>query len=185
MSAWSVETRRAQFRHCRDVRVYGHTTTAMHDMSAPPLVQAMSAWSVETRRAPSRHCTDARVYGHTTTAMHDMSTAPPLYPRSPIKFGSLDGSEKTITILGDRWWSQTTKQEGEKISKQFRVIYGKNIMSAQNVGGVSTRSRNGAPSRKRDAWSVVKRLRQATNEYPPPHSTLSTMCEKFRLTCGS
>ena len=31
MSAWSVKTRRAPFRYCRDARVYGHTTTAMHD----------------------------------------------------------------------------------------------------------------------------------------------------------
>ena len=31
MSAWSVKTRRAPSRHCRDARVYGHTTTAMHD----------------------------------------------------------------------------------------------------------------------------------------------------------
>ena len=28
------------------------------------------------------------------------------------KFGTLDGSEKTIAILGDRWWPQTVKQEG-------------------------------------------------------------------------
>ena len=33
MSDWSVKTRRAPSRHCRDARVYGHTTTAMHDMS--------------------------------------------------------------------------------------------------------------------------------------------------------
>ena len=39
-----------------------------------------------------------------------------------------------------------------------------------NVGGVSIRSRNGAPCRKRGAWSMVKRLRQATNEYAPPPS---------------
>ena len=32
MSALSVKTPRAPFRHCRDVRVYGHTTTAMQDM---------------------------------------------------------------------------------------------------------------------------------------------------------
>ena len=32
MSAWSVKTRRAPSRHCRDARVYGHTTTAMHDI---------------------------------------------------------------------------------------------------------------------------------------------------------
>ena len=38
MSAWSVETRRAPSRHCKDARVYGHTATVMHDMSiAPPL----------------------------------------------------------------------------------------------------------------------------------------------------
>ena len=33
------------------------------------------------------------------------------------KFGTLDSSEKTIAILGDRWWPQTAKQEGGKISK--------------------------------------------------------------------
>ena len=30
---WSVKTRRAPSRRCRDARVYGHTTTAMHDMT--------------------------------------------------------------------------------------------------------------------------------------------------------
>ena len=34
------------------------------------------------------------------------------------KFGTLDSSEKTIAILGDRWWPQTVKQEGDKISKK-------------------------------------------------------------------
>ncbi|CAM9645227.1 unnamed protein product, partial [Laminaria digitata] len=28
------------------------------------------------------------------------------------KFGTLDSSEKTIAILGDRWWPQTAKQVG-------------------------------------------------------------------------
>ena len=48
------------------------------------------------------------------------------------KFGTLDGSEKTIAILGDRW-SQAAKQEGDRISKKFLpyVMYGKNKMSAQ------------------------------------------------------
>ena len=36
MSAWSVKTRRAPSRQCRDVRVYGHTTTAMHSNEYPP-----------------------------------------------------------------------------------------------------------------------------------------------------
>ena len=39
------------------------------------------------------------------------------------KFGTLNiiinSSEKTIAILGDRWWPQTAKQEGDKISKKF------------------------------------------------------------------
>ena len=34
------------------------------------------------------------------------------------KFGKLD-SEKTIAIVGDTWWPQTAKQEGDKISKTF------------------------------------------------------------------
>ena len=34
MSAWSIKTRRAPFRNCRDARVYGHTTTTvMHEIS--------------------------------------------------------------------------------------------------------------------------------------------------------
>ena len=28
------------------------------------------------------------------------------------KFGTLDSNDKTIAILGDRWWPQTAKQEG-------------------------------------------------------------------------
>ena len=34
---------------------------------------------------------------------------------------------------------------------------------------VSNRSRNGAPFRKGCVVNLVKRLRQATNEYAPPH----------------
>ena len=51
-------------------------------------------------------------------------------------FGTLDTSEKTIAILGDRWWPQTAKQEGDKISKKrlLRNLWKKNVMSTQNVG---------------------------------------------------
>ena len=35
------------------------------------------------------------------------------------EFGKLESSEKTIAILGDRWWPQTAKQDGDRISKQF------------------------------------------------------------------
>ena len=34
------------------------------------------------------------------------------------KFGTLDSSEKTNAILGDRWRPQTAKQQGDKISKK-------------------------------------------------------------------
>ena len=34
MPAWLVKTRRAPSRLCRDARVYGHTTTAVDDMSS-------------------------------------------------------------------------------------------------------------------------------------------------------
>ena len=41
------------------------------------------------------------------------------------KFGTLD-SEKTIAVVGDRWWPQTAKQQGDNIkAKSFYVIYGK------------------------------------------------------------
>ena len=36
MSAWSVETRRGLSRHYRGARVYGHMTTAMHDIGYTP-----------------------------------------------------------------------------------------------------------------------------------------------------
>ena len=35
-SVWSVKTRRAPSRYCRDARVRGHTTTAMHDIEYTP-----------------------------------------------------------------------------------------------------------------------------------------------------
>ncbi|CAN0251801.1 unnamed protein product [Laminaria digitata] len=54
--------------------------------------------------------------------------------------------------------------------------YGKDVMNERpNVGGVSTRSRNGAPSRKgcmRGQWS--NDLRQATNEYALPYGHTTT-----------
>ena len=53
----------------------------------------------------------------------------------------MNSSEKTNSILGDRWWPQAVKQEADTISKKQR-----NERPA--VGGVSSRSRNGAPSRE-------------------------------------
>ena len=71
------------------------------------------------------------------------------------EFGGLESSEKTIAILGDRWWLQTAKQEGDRISKQFLCNTWKKRNERPNVGGVSTRCRNGAPRLERDAWSMV------------------------------
>ena len=61
------------------------------------------------------------------------------------KFGTLDRSEKTIAILGDRW-PQTAKQEGDKISKKFLCNIWKRRNESPNVGGISIRSRHGAAS---------------------------------------
>ena len=35
------------------------------------------------------------------------------------EFGTLDSSERTIAILGYRWWPQTPKQEANTRSKKF------------------------------------------------------------------
>ena len=64
------------------------------------------------------------------------------------ELGRLESAEKMMAILGDRWWPQTAKQDGDRISKQFSCNTRKNRNERPNVGGVSIRCRNGAPSRK-------------------------------------
>ena len=64
------------------------------------------------------------------------------------EFGKLESSEKTNANLGDGWWPQTAKQDGDRISTQFLCNIWKKRNKRLNVGGVTTRSRNGAPSRK-------------------------------------
>ena len=58
--------------------------------------------------------------------MHDTIsyTTPPCEKRKldvcdMEEFGRLDSSEKMIAIPGDRWWPQTAKQDGDRISEQF------------------------------------------------------------------
>ena len=63
-------------------------------------------------------------------------------------FGRLETSEKTIAILGNRWWPQTAKQDGDRTSKQFLCNIWKKGNERPNVGGVSIRNRNDVPSRK-------------------------------------
>ena len=63
------------------------------------------------------------------------------------EFGSLDNSEKTMAILGDR--------KGVRLAKKIDVMYENNVMSAQTLEvsllGVGTVLRL-----ERDAWSIVK-----------------------------
>ena len=62
--------------------------------------------------------------------------------------GRLEISEKTIAILGGRWWPQTAKLDGDKARKLFYNNIEKKRSERPIVGGVSIRSRNDAPSRK-------------------------------------
>ena len=63
------------------------------------------------------------------------------------QFGTLDASEITIAIPGDRWWPQVAKPERDKTSKTFLLSVWKQRNDHPNIGGVSI-YRNGAPSRK-------------------------------------
>ena len=71
------------------------------------------------------------------------------------EFGRLESSENTIVVLEDRWWSQTAKQDGDRLCKNFHVVCGKSAMSAQmlevSLTGVGTVLRL-----ERDAWPMVK-----------------------------
>ena len=62
-------------------------------------------------------------------------------------FETLDSSEKTIAFQGGRW-PQTFKEEGDNINIGLQCIIWEQRTERPNVGGVSVRSRNGAPSRK-------------------------------------
>ena len=70
------------------------------------------------------------------------------YRKPYAMFGKLESSERTIAILGDGWWPQTAKQDGDRRSKKFLCSLWKKRNERPNVGGASIRSRNGAPSRK-------------------------------------
>ena len=63
---------------------------------------------------------------------------------------ALDNSEKTIAILGDRWWPQAARLEGDKTCGKKKNVFStwERRDERPNVGGVSIRSRNVARSRK-------------------------------------
>ena len=83
------------------------------------------------------------------------------------KIGTLDSSEKTIAIVAYRWWPQTPKQEGDKTCKRFVCNIWKRRNECPNVGRVSIRSRNGAPSLKGCVFNcqMTKASKKST---PPP-----------------
>jgi len=57
-------------------------------------------------------------------------------------FDALDSREQAMAILGDRWWPQTAKQDGDKLYKRFLCNVWKKLNECLNVGIVSIRSRN-------------------------------------------
>ena len=65
-----------------------------------------------------------------------------------------NSSEKTIAMLGDRWWPQAAKPEGDKNRKK-NAMYGNKVMSAQllemSLLGIGTVLRP-----EMDVWSMVK-----------------------------
>ena len=87
------------------------------------------------------------------------------------ELGRLERSEKTIAILEDRWWPQVAKQDGDGVSKQFLCNMWKKRNERRNVGGVSVRSRNGAPSRKRCV--VNGQMKASNNRVRPPRCSVS------------
>ena len=68
-------------------------------------------------------------------------------------FDALDSREKTIAIMGGRWWPQTAKQEGDKICKRFLCNVWKKCIEHRTVGGVSIRSRCSVSKGMRGQWS--------------------------------
>ena len=92
------------------------------------------------------------------------------------KFGTLDSSEEMIALLGDRWWPQTAKEEGYETSGRVLCNMWKKRTEHPNVGGVSIRSRNGAPSRK--GCVVNGQITKASNKCAHTPSSPSIFTQK-------
>ena len=59
-----------------------------------------------------------------------------------------DKSERTIAILGDRWWPPAAEQEQDKKPKPFPRKKWNQRSARLTIGGVYIRGRNGASSLK-------------------------------------
>ena len=91
-------------------------------------------------------------------------------------FDALDSQEKTIAILGNRWWPQTAKQDGDKMCRRFLCSVWKKRNEYLNAGRVSLFGVGTVLRLERDERSMGKRRRQAKHEYaPPPPSSLQLL----------
>ena len=89
------------------------------------------------------------------------------------QFGTLDSSEITTAILGDRRWTQMAKQEGSKVSGRFLRNVGENEMSAEMLEAPLLRV--GTVLRlERCEWSMANQ-----NEYAVPAPSLKNRLPQF------
>ncbi|CAB1100190.1 unnamed protein product [Ectocarpus sp. CCAP 1310/34] len=72
------------------------------------------------------------------------------------KFGKLDNSEKTIAVIGDRWWAQEAVEDGDNMCKEFLRRLWQKRKELPNVGVVSLVGVGTVLRLERDAWSMVK-----------------------------
>ena len=67
MTAWPVKTQHAPSRHWRDARVYGHATTAMHDIEYTLLPHSQSLILLFTASGGSKVLPDSNPPGAAIT----------------------------------------------------------------------------------------------------------------------
>ena len=86
------------------------------------------------------------------------------------RIGTVDSSDKTIAILGDRWWPQTAKQQGGKVSERNLCSIGsKNVMSTQMLE-VSLQRVGTMLGLERDAYSMEKKTKASKESVRPLHT---------------
>ena len=76
-------------------------------------------------------------------------------------FEALDSREKTIAILGDRWWPN---RKGIRYVNGFYVRYGRNVVSTELLK-VSLLEVGTVLRLERDAWSMVMMSRSLPSDW--------------------
>ena len=112
------------------------------------------------------------------------------------EFGRLESIENTIAILGYRWWPQTAKQDGDRISKQFLCSIWKKRNEAQMLE-VSLNDRityceyGEAPTRQVHSntrcclWSGHTKKQTNSLALSSVSKKVGTRCRSLTLTSGS